>query len=448
MADIFDEIEDVEVKPSEKAQQIAKSFKFYGYEPKPSTIEAVRKPLVQKLVAPTTEFVSSALGSPGDLLSLVNQLIAKPVSEKITGQEGVPFEETFLGKLIPTSEKVHKGFETLAEEKLRPETIGEELLGTTAGFLGSMIGLGAKGLTKPGKIPFTVKTMPPAIKNVLNAFAPASAFVATKKADLPPWLQASATIGTSLLMHRATGKSLKQINKDLYDKSSEMSKNVMLPSTGLENRLNNLESVMSKGLKTAPKSRILNLIDEMKAKASGGAVPLDDLIQYRKDIIETSKEFTKELRKGSEKFWKPLRAAVDNTIGDYEKLNPEFSKVFREANSLFRGINESKKIENFLSKNKFGSSVSGLASAYLMKTLKSMVGITPTTALVGAKSYFFINALRKNPGFRKAYKDILKNAANENVRGTSRALKNFNQIAEKDKIFEEEKKKDIFDELD
>lgn len=445
MPDIFDEIDFVDIKPSTKSQEVAKGFKFFGYQPKAETIEPIRHQLMQKLVEPVTEFTTSALGAPGDVLSLLNEIIARPLSEKLTGKPSQSFEESLLGQFIPTSERLHKGIEEFAGEKIRPETTSEELLGTTAGFLGSMLGFGTKGLGKAGQIPFTAKKIPATVKTVLSAFAPATAFVSAKKADLPPWMQVGATIGTSLLTHRLTNKSIPQISKDLYVKSDKLAKNVLMPAEKLNRRLDNLQQIMSKGLTTAPKSRINTLINEINGKASGGAIPLSDLIQFRKDIIEVGKEFTKEQMKGSEVFWKPFRATIDNTINDYK--NPEFQKTFREANSLYRGIQESKKMESFLKKHWQGTAL-GLGGEYLLKQVGHSLGIPTIGVLGGIKTYNFINSLRKNPGFRKAYKDLLKNATNENIKGTSRALKNFNKYYDKLEIEKENSKKDIFDELD
>lgn len=455
MADIFDEItlpvqENLQPSiPSDKSEKIAKDLTLFGYGPKPETIEKIRHQLIQKLVTPATEFTSSVLGAPGDVMSFLNEIIARPLTKAITGEKGVPVEEMPLH--LPTSGEFHAGFEGAAKEKLRPESITDKLLDTSAGFLGSMIGLGAKGLAKPGTIPFTKKAVkiPAAIKTALNAFAPAAAYVGAKEADLPPWQQAAAAIGTSFLTHRLTNKSLGQISKDLYTKSNELAKDVVIPADKLVSRLDSLQEVMNKGVKTGPKSRINTLISELKDKSSGGVIPLEELIETRKNINEVSKEFTKSQLKGSENFWKAVRSSVDSTIDDYGKLNPEFGNTYREANSLYKGIQESKKMETWI-KSHVKESAVGLAGNFLLKHLELMSGISPVKAAVIGKSALFTKSLIKNPGFRKAYKDILKNAANENIRGTARAFKDFNYQAKKIGIdfSEEESKKDIFDELD
>jgi hypothetical protein len=421
-------------KPSEKSKKVAKSFKFFGYEPKAETIEPIRHQLMQKLVEPITEFTSAALGAPGDVLSLANEFIAKPISKKITGQEGQPFEETAVGKLIPTSQKLHQIAEQAAAEKLRPETTGEELLGTTAGFLGSMIGLGAKGIGKAGTIPFIKKALPGSVKTVLSAFAPASAFVAAKKADLPPWMQVGATIGTAALTHKLTNKSIPQISSELFETRNSLAKDVMMPGTPLANDLSNLYGEMQKGGTTSVEKHIMTFLDNIKSKAEGGDVPLEEILKARTKLMQESRMFTPHQRKGTEKFWNDAERILDNHIKKYE--NPEFQKINTEANSLYKGIKESKRIERFLGKHK-KETLTGAGSLFLSHFLRDITGISlasPTTVLsiaTGLKTYNFTRALIRNAGFRKAYKDVLKNASNENVRGTSRALKNFNHYYDK-----------------
>jgi len=455
---VEDETEAIEpaqqkVIPSEKSKKIAESAKFFGWKPKAETIEKIRKPLIQKLVTPATEFVTSPLGFIGDVASLVHKGVGMG-TEAAFGEEPIEYEDSPLSKLFATSEMLHKGFETLAGEKLRPETLGEEVLTTGMGFLGNLIGVGGgKGLGK-GKVPFTKKLvpglegmsryvkkdMPAVVRNTLAAFVPASALVGAKKADLPPWAQASAAIGASLLTHRVTGQSLKEINNAQYAKVDKMAENVMLPSEWLEGELKSLEGQLSGELTTGPIGKIRSLIDEVKGKASGGAFKLSDLIKWRKNVIDASKEFSKPVLAGSQKYWKGLRQSFDNTISKYGKYNPEFNALYRESNSLYRGLKESRAIENFIKKNKVLSGIAGGAGGIVLKLLKSAVGMGPLGATATAKAFLFGRAMVRNPGLRKAWKDVLINASKEEVRGTARALKNFNQKAEKENLEKKESK--------
>ena len=62
-----------------------------------------------------------AVGLPGDIMSLVNEYIAKPIQKGITGKEGARYEETLLGKAIPTTETHRKGLEEHTGEYLKPQ---------------------------------------------------------------------------------------------------------------------------------------------------------------------------------------------------------------------------------------------------------------------------------------------------------------------------------------
>ena len=136
----------------------------------------------------------------------------------------------------------------------------------------------------------------------LAAFVPASVAVGISKTGLPDWVKTSAVIGAGLLTHRITGKSMKEISRGLYSQAEELSKDVVLPTENLISRIDKLQGKMSEGLKTGPKSRINDAINEIRGKAQGGAVPVKDLMQFRRDVNEISKEFTKDQLKGSENY--------------------------------------------------------------------------------------------------------------------------------------------------
>ena len=69
---------------------------------------------------------TQTVGLPGDILSLVNEYIARPISEKVAGGS-VPYEETFLGKAFPTTEKHREALEPLFGEKIKPRSEGERI---------------------------------------------------------------------------------------------------------------------------------------------------------------------------------------------------------------------------------------------------------------------------------------------------------------------------------
>ena len=400
---IIEQPEIIEKSPStQKAEKVSESFKFFGHKPSKETIEKIRHPIgvAEKGLA------KGLIGGPGELINFAQQLmgIEKPMT------------------ILPTTEHVGKFFDTLSGEQFNPENLTEEIADRGFEFLGGMLGLG--GMRTGGTL---LKTFG---KNILSSFAPAGVSVVSEKAGLPPWAQVASTIGTSFLTHRLTGKSLKDVQKSLYSQANELSKDASISSKSLENNFSGLEKILEKGVSTPTTNAIQGTINELKSKIKSGNISVEDLTSAKSRIYEKKSEVFAKLgfkeSKGTEGLWKKLTKDIDNTISEYEKINPEFSKVYRQANSLTKGMEDTKKMGKWFLENKFLTGPGGiLLKMVLPTTFKG--GLIATTA---AQTGLFIRSLAKNPGYKKAYFDVLKNAANEDLKGTSQALKVFNKKTE------------------
>ena len=84
------------------------------------------KDVQRNIVRQGSNIATRAIGLPGDILSLVNEYIAKPVAKHVFGQEPAEYEDTFLGKAIPTTETHRKGVEGATGEYLKPKNKIEE----------------------------------------------------------------------------------------------------------------------------------------------------------------------------------------------------------------------------------------------------------------------------------------------------------------------------------
>lgn len=394
-------------------------FKIYGKDP---FTEEEYKNLRQNVGYGLKKLSGGMLGSLGDILQFVKQTgLGGPVGNNIP-------------QILPTSETIEKGFEKLSGEQYQPTGAIGEYAGEAAGFLGSILGLGGP-LKKSGKIPGMART-------ALAAIIPSSFLTTAKKMDLPEWAQVAGTVGAGFLTHRLTGKSLRTIESDLYKRAESLSQGESLYSDELLKRLENLQERLAEGLKTGPKSRINSMLEEIAAKAGGGAIKVHDLMQFRRDINEVSKEFTKDQLKGSERYWRPLRNAIDQTIGDFEKTNPEFSEAYRNANSLHRGLNESRAIENFIRNNKTLAGLGGAADAFLFYLGH---GIDPISGAATAKIAEFSVALARNKGLRNAWWNIIKDASKNEIKGTATSLKKFNNELEKEGLLDSKNRYEILD---
>lgn len=403
--DVFDEISETQPAAQSKSEKIAKSLKFYGVKPKAATIESIR----QKVGTGLRGLAGGLIGTPSDIVKLLTKVAKAPLGGLLGKPVGKAAEK--ITEFLPTSEKVEQFFDTMAGEKFEPKTTTEKLIANTASGLGAIL-LG-------GPLKATTR-LPSGVRTVMAAVAPAVAMTATEKADLPPWAQAASAIGASLLVHKFTGKNIKSVRNEWYRKADKLAEGKSIKAESLNKNLSKLETLLYKGGKTGPKEAVKKLANEVKGKIHGGRIGLDELIEFKKNINERMGEFEKI--KGSKGFWKMLGGMVDKGIGQYEKFNPEFKKVFRQANSLHKGLREARVIESFIKSHPIISAEAGLVLNMLPGGAVTKVGILKGGELVAA--------FARNPGLRKAYFEVLKNASKNEVRGTLNAVKKFNAEAQ------------------
>lgn len=400
------------VEPSEKSKEIA-SEKIFGYQPfTAEQIETAR----HKVGIGLKGVASGILGSLEDISEFAQGIVGvkKPV------------------KFLPSSQDVGEFFEKASGEKFSPETTGEEFLEKGTTFLGSLLGLGGplKGGSKIGSLGRTA----------LGAFVPAGVATVAEKENLPSWMQAASTIGSSFLIHRLTGKGLKDMEKALYKKAeSLLPEGASVDASQLESKIGRLETGLRKGLEAPSESAVLKTLDKFRNKIQDGEIAIDELTAARRSLVEMT--LTDEVRKSprARTLLKSVFKDIDDTIGEYGKKNPEYVETYRQANSLHRGMQESKKIGNWIKQH-----------PYLATAAGSFLGVfSPLglgTSLAAGKSLAIGSALARNPGLRKAYWEVLKNASKQEVKGTATALKKFNSQLKKTDLEETPNQKSDWEE--
>jgi len=393
------------VDPSEleptKEEKVAKSLKFFGYQPSPEAIRKIRQPVGVGLKGLT----KGLLGTAGELIAFPQRIAG--VKKPITG--------------LPTTEQVGDFFEKLSGEEFKPENLTEEFIDRGAEFLGSILGLGGplKGTT-------LAKTMG---RTILGAFAPAGASIAAEKAKLPPWAQIASTIGTSFLTHRLTGKGLRDIERGLYRNARELAADNEISATSLRNGIKNqIKNLKKGGIEQSDREALRKLNDTLGA-IKDNKIKISDLMETKVKLNEArGKLFAKDLGKSgvraARKKLKDVAGLLDKNVEKFD--NPKFQTTLKQANQLHSGVAETRKMFNFIKDHPQLSGLSSLALKYLFPSLIKWGGPIAAAGQVGQ----FMKAMTKFPGYRKAYFDVLKNAAKEEVRGTAGALKKFNKQTE------------------
>lgn len=403
-------VEETPEEPKQsQAEKIAKEFKLFGYQPSPETIEKIRHPAGVGLKG----LASGILGTPGDLISFTQKMAG--VKEPL--------------KILPTSENVGSFFEKLAGEEFKPENLSEEFIERGSEFLGGILGLGGplKGTTAAKSIG----------KTLLGAFAPAGVSLFTEKAELPAWSQVAATVGTGFLTHRLTGTSLKDMNKELYQRSRALAGDTKVSAKPLAQAAEKLTESLKKGGIATSDRPALTKLRQIQQASKPGEIGVTELMDFKRKINEArGMLFARDLGKpGVASARRNLNAVskiVDKGLKTFK--NNEFQEAFRDANQLYSGMKETARMANWMKQHRLFTGTGGALLKYLFPSvgLKAGVGIGATL-----QAGQFVKTLAKNPAYRKAYWNVLKNAAKEDIRGTATAVKRFNKETEKYKVVKE-----------
>ncbi len=196
----------------------------------------------------------------------------------------------------------------------------------------------------------------------------------------------------------------------------------MIPTQRLEKSLISLEEELAKGISTGTKNEVKNAVQELRAKASGGAMEADELVESFHNINEryTSKKLFDELstseRKNLKHRYDKYKNEVGKEIADYGKENPEFYKQWKEANNGFAIIAQSKKVSNFL-QSKLGSLPKHLAGTVAIELFLGHPNVAVGTVLgAGAvKTGELLYRIAKSPKLREHYLSVISEASKENL---------------------------------
>jgi hypothetical protein len=392
-----------EEDPLAKEREIAESMRIFGWQPQPETIAKIRHPTGIALKG----IAKGILGSPGELIDF---------AQRLTGVEK-PF------KILPKTEDIGKMFDHLSGEQFDPQNLGEEIIDRGTEFLGSMLALGG-----PLKATTAAKTLG---RTVLGAFAPAAASVATEKAKLPPWMQVSATLGTSFLTHRLTGRGLRDMERDLYSTAHQRAGTNTIDATSLQREAKALAGKLrSGGVAESDRKALEKTTDILQSIGKGKEIKVQTLMNIKRKINEArgqlfAKDLGKEGVRAARRNIDKTSRLVNNAIKSFD--DPAFQTAYTTANDLHAGIQETSKLYGFLRKH---IPSTGLG-AILLKNAGLLTFKTGVAFPIVGQTGLFFKSLAKHPAYRKAYFNLLKNAAKEEVRGTATAYKNLQKETDK-----------------
>ncbi len=390
-----------------------------------------------------SNIATRAVGLPGDVFSLLNQFIAKPVSKKITGQEGLPYEETLLGKAIPTTESHRKGLESISGEYLKPknkiEKFADDIAEDTALLL-NPAGLVTKGL-KGGKV---VKSF---FKSLGANLAGETATQVSGSETAGGLTKLGSLLFLSLMDQPAAAK---QVGKLYGEAESKLPSNATSNAVSLNKKIDSLEKQITKGRPlenlSPPEKFVIDQSGKIKNLIQNGEINVEQAIAQKKSLYKELGTLYKEVPKHTEQktvknLAKKLGSYINQTVEEYGKKNPKFYKDYKKADEAFGTLAQSNFLTNWIGNN----IVQHPLTTGLLHIFGAPIGAiagTATGAIVPYQAAKLGYRISKSPTLAKIYANTVKAAVKEDAKAFNKYLKDL------DNELQEEESEDKFEFVD
>lgn len=363
-------------------------------------------------------------GLPGDVFSLINEYIAKPVTEKITGKEGIPYEETLLGKVLPTTEKHREATKSAFGEYTEPQNKIER-------FIDDLI-QDATAIAVPGaKVSKVGKKIGTSLAISIGANT-AKELVQDLTADEKKG--AYAKLGSLMMLSffdkPSAAKSVGELYKTVENRLPSLKP---VNATGLESRLVNLQKKLSKGTKAPSEKFVIDEAQDVLEKIKNGKITPEEAWASKRSLNEKLSKVLYDIpKKGDQIRAKSLANEISHSLQDVLKeivpQDPKLYKDLKAADKAFSTIAKSNIISNFI-ENNLRASPASTALLHILGTGLPSKGIAPIAGVyeIGKALYRF----SKSPVLAKHYVNIIAAAAQENAGVMNREIKKLDKEMQK-----------------
>lgn len=403
------------------------AYKLLPETPKPPSIS---KESIHRLPAQAIKGAAAAVpGIFGDIASLANEYVAGPITKAITGQETVPYEETPLGKILPTTAQHTRNLES-GIPYLKPKNKLEKFVSDVTQDASSLL-LPGGALTKAG----LRGTRP--LKGLLTSLGANAGgeFVGQFTGDEKKG--AYTKMGLMFLLSSLNKPGAKQAVDDLYARKDALLPPDAMANTGKTvantNRLKR-EILQGRGYEdlAASEKFVVDEADKVLRNMQGGQINVKTLESMKRSLNENLEKFVYEAAaKGSKKTARVKAALINGYIKDamkdYGKANPEWWKLQQSADQAFGAMQQSNFVSNFIQKHvKQGGLAEGLLHLFGGAAETLGTGVIPYQATK------ILYRIAKSPELAKHYTRVLSSAAAENAPLMNRELRELDQKLKKE----------------
>ena len=388
-------------------------------------------------VAAGARALGAISGLPGDVSSLVNE-IARPITKAITGKEALPYEQTYLGKILPTSDRTT---EALTPEFAEPRGDVEKFVTETTGDLASLwAGKAATAGTKSAKAVRSIVAPKGSTSQLISdagkVLASNLASEGVKSLTGDESSGEAAKIGTLFITGLMDKPGAEKFVSSLYKNAEDLLagvKNQTINFSSQRKNLIGLKKTLSKSKAIAPsEKRVLETVDDILKKTSNGTITAEEAQATVRSLNETLQEAVysspdKASKARAKKLFGQVQREFRTAIDDFGSKNPQWHKAYKEANQAFGTLAQSNAITRTMEKV-LGRSpkaidflkalgVGGGAASYtgVASGVPASILAAGTATAAGAyKTGQVLYRVSKSPALRKHYSNLLKASGQEN----------------------------------
>ncbi len=363
-------------------------------------------------------------GAPGDIFSLINDYIALPATEKITGKPGISYEETPLAKILPTTEQHRKSTTGALGSYIEPQNNVEKFFDDVFQDATSIAIPGLKG----------AKLAPKALKSLAISTAANTAGSGVHDLTSDESKASMAKLGSlfmlSLLDKPKAAQAVGQLYKPLEEKVSKLAP---VNASGLENYLQNLQSKVSKGTLAPSEKFIYDESSAILSKIKNGKITPEELWGIKRSLNEKLTKILfetpeKAAQARARKLSKGILKETDSTLAQVSKQDPQFYKDLKKADKAFGTIANSTWIANFIEKNyKYNPVTHGLVDLF-----RGSIGSNVAGAILPYQTAKVLYRIYKSPVLAKHYANVLGSAAKEDAIVMNREMKKLDEGLQKE----------------
>lgn len=368
--------------------------------------------------------LTQAQGLPGDILSIAHNKLAAPVTRAITGsEEELPYEESFLSRLFPTTEHIRSDYEAQFGEYPKPhdeiEKFADDVVQDAASLL--IPGGQTRATTKLGKV--TTKLMQSLGSNIVGKSI--GEFTDEATGDL-------AKVGSLLLTSIIDKKPVRsRVNQMFGEAEALVPEGATVDATSLNRNLSHLEHQVTKGRPlsslSAEEKVVIREINQTRDLIKNGSIDVKQAIAQKRTVNKNTSNLYQEFpnrsqRAGVEKLSKRVGGFLGETINEYGSHHPQFDRLYKSSNQAYATLANSELftnfVNNFVDTSGLSKGTQALIGAGKLGAAATGAAYAPAYAASGASAYYATRTLYRisqSPTLAKLYGKMMVEGLRENA---------------------------------